>query len=468
MHIFLKFLAVLVLLVGKLDAADSARPNIVLILSDQQNSSAVGYADGFYQTPHIDELARSSLTFSNYFVAAPQCSPSRASIYTGLMPHRVGVVSNIGALHNGAKVKGLDKSAKSVADYFKQAGYVTAYVGKWHLGAEPDQRGRFDFGHFDTVFGKDEVGDEAKTKLSLDLLDKLKSLGKPFALFINYRQPHDIYHYGLFEQPDSVPESPDTKLPDSYFSDGLDRSAPPYARFMAEDGAYFLTKGDPYWQHYRDHYRQLIKGYDAEVGKILAGMKQRGLMENSILVISSDHGDMDTAHRLVYKGPFMYDQLVKSPLLVHLPGKLYPNPVLGTNDQLLSGVDILPTLLDLAGAEIPPALDGLSFRAALTGAGDGKEREFVVSEYHGKQSWENPLRMWRNKHFKLVLSYDCKLQLFDVKQDPGEVHNLAYDPSHAGAVKEITSSLINWMRASADPFLHQYGAPCGWQSLARD
>ncbi|WP_419604180.1 sulfatase [Thiolapillus sp.] len=184
--------------------SETSRPNILLVVSDQQHYQAFGAVDSFFSTPSLDALASESTLFTRAFVISPQCSPSRSSIYTGYYPHKTGVVGNTGSIDAaGRRISRLDDSFRTIGEYLKPAGYVTAYVGKWHLGDVGRHAQGYDTRVFSTVKGGDSIPDREKTRHALAFLDAMSSdpAKRPFALFLNYTAPHTIYGYGIKTPP---------------------------------------------------------------------------------------------------------------------------------------------------------------------------------------------------------------------------------------------------------------------------
>jgi len=172
------------------------------------------------------------------------------------------------------------------------------------------------------------------------------------------------------------------------------------------------------WEGYRDFYRSRNRLYDDEVARITAELKARGLYGDAVIVTTSDHGDMDTNHRLIFKGPFMYEQMVRVPLMVRLPDGMRGRR--GVYEKAgVSLADLFPTLIELAGGR-PPATDGLSLVPILTGSGRPPRREFLISQYYNKQVWTNPIRMLRSPDWKYNLYIHYGEELYDLRNDPDE------------------------------------------------
>ena len=427
------------------------KPNILLILSDQQHYQARGLEDASFKTPSLDELARQSRVFSQAFVTAPQCSPSRASIYTGLYPHKTGIPGNTGStLADGSKITGLNEGIRTAGSYFKEAGYFTGYIGKWHLGPVGNHRQDYDVGAFDTIRGGDDTTDEEKTRKALEFLAQVPG-DQPFALFLNYVGPHNIYDYGWKHPPEPLPElAKNMTLPDSYYREDFS-TKPAAQQLYMETGPVrrFLQAGEITWKSYRGYYRRRVRHFDEQLGRVLQALKARHLEQNTIVIVTSDHGDMDTQHRLVYKGPFMYEPLVRVPLLIRVP-RAYGGLPAGTDDGLTVNVDLLPTMLEFAGLQ-PQGLDGHSLVARLTGKNNAAP-DFVISQYQNKQKWNHPMRMICTQRYKYVDHLVGMDELYDLRNDPEELVNLARDTSSADLREALSQRLKKWLEQQQDPF----------------
>lgn len=427
------------------DDARPVRPNIVLISTDQQHWRAFGAADPFFDTPNIDALAKSGTVFTDAFCTTPQCSASRASLYTGLYPHRTGVIGNMGSVrHDGAVMPQLPEGIETLGSRLRGAGYHTAYFGKWHLGNADHFKGHFDISELD---GDAQAG--ATDKAAYYLEHRRQSPETPFALFVNYVNPHDIYEFtpkglsGTIEPPAApVP------LPESW-RDDLSRKPPPQLQYLREDqGRLIFNKPRVYWEKYRELYREKCRLADIEIGTVLNRLDALGLAGSTIVVLTSDHGDMDTHHGLIFKGPFLYENLVRVPLVVRVPpacGGIAP----GAAGAFAVLTDVLPTLCGFAGAD-PGAADGVSLQPFLTGAGPAPEREYVIGQYYGKQRWVNPIRMIRTRAFKYTRYIRHGEELYDLANDPDEVVNLANDPSHRDTKRALADTLDCRMRENGD------------------
>ncbi|MHC5055979.1 MAG: sulfatase family protein, partial [Planctomycetota bacterium] len=409
-------------------------PNILLIFSDQQHWQAMGFVDPFFDTPNLDALAKECVVFDRSFCTTPQCSPSRASLLTGFYPSATGVMGNVGA------AGGRPLAQPTLAVELRAAGYRTGYFGKWHLGNNEDAVAGWDRSQFKTH-------DPTAEKNAVDFLRDPKTREKPFALFVSINNPHDVYHFKRHK-----PRSDDIPLPASWEGETFDGKPPIQKQFMAEDqGRAIIGKPREEWQKYRDCYRSKTRLYDRNVGAILDELKAQGQLDNTLVIVTSDHGDMDAQHRLIFKGPFMYEHMVRVPLMIRVPKSVANAGPRRMADVDVVNVDIVPTVRDLCGLPKKPS-HGMSLAPLLTGSGEYRQRDLVVGEYYSKQRWVNPIRMIRIGDFKLNRHIRWGDELYDLRNDPHELKNLAEDPRSVDVRRDLARKLDEWIADHDDPF----------------
>ncbi len=420
------------LLLGNQHASVSKKKyNILYLCSDQQHWQAQGSVDPFFDTPHQDALSEESTVFENAFCTTPQCSPSRSSMLTGFYPHTNGMMNNERAA-GGTAIK-----LPTIGTHLQSAGYKTAIFGKWHLGNNPVANAGWDE---ETKKGPDPK----TTERGLDFLERHSDSDKPFALFLMYLDPHDIYYYKPGESDVSID---DVKLSESWKKQDFDSVPKVHREFMEHNqGEFIVDANDETWKGYRDYYRQKVKLYDDHVGRIINKLKSEGLWENTIVINTSDHGDMDTFHRLVFKGPFMYEHMIRIPMSIRIPGLKGQK-----TEHNWVNVDTVPTIMDMAGAS-PLACDGQSALPIVTGKGSVDNREYVIAQYYGKQTWVNPIRTIRTKDWKYNLYTDWGEELYHLAEDPEEITNLAQEAGWADIKRHLREQLDDWMSTHEDPF----------------
>lgn len=417
------------------------RPNVVFIITDQQQRTAMSAAGNpCLRTPAMDSVAHEGVLFTRAICATPQCSASRAAIVTGRWPHSAGVIANIGAIGS----QPLDPRLPSVGHVFRAAGYETAYFGKWHLGKNPGEHG---FEQFDTC--KRGRGDLVLAR-AVEFLNRPHS--RPFIMFASFVNPHDIYKFKTLRK--QIPLGRRKILLPASRHDDLAAKPEPQRRYRDEDqGVAARGFADDQWRNYLEVYYYLAEKVDSRIGKILDALRSLGLHRDTVVVFTSDHGDLGGAHGLPFKGPCMYRELVEVPLAIRWPGVIGAGRVI---DDLVSNADLLPTLCDLADIAPPDGMQGRSLRPALEGRPDRPRRQFVVSEYFSKQRWANPIRMLQTERWKYVRYRRWGEELYDLLNDPHELNNLAHDLPASGRVRRerdrLAAMLDEWMRRTADNF----------------
>jgi arylsulfatase A-like enzyme len=417
-------------------AAQPAKPNLLLIFSDQQHWRAMGFMDPFFDTPNLDALAKESTVFERSFCTTPQCSPSRSSLLTGFYPSATGVMGNTGALG------GNDLAQPTLAPELQAAGYYTGYFGKWHLGNEEVATNGWDQSDLKT---KDPLAE----KTAVGFLKQADTFRKPFALFVSMVNPHDIY---AFQKHKPQVDLADIPLPPSWEGETFADKPPIQEAFMRDNqGTVIVDQPRQEWQKYRDCYRTKTKLYDSHVGVILDELKRQGQWDNTIVIATSDHGDMDTCHKLIFKGPFMYEQMMRIPLMIRVPKKFANIQPRHIKEIDVVNVDIAPTIRDLCGLAERPS-HGSSLVPLMTGSTAYQPREFVIGQYYGKQKWVNPIRMIRTPEFKLNRHILFGDELYDLKNDPIELHNLAHDLNFAEVKEALVRKLDQWIVQHNDPF----------------
>ena len=466
-------------------------PNVVLIVSDQQRADTMpGARRVAVETPHLDWLAARGTVFRRAYCVTPMCSPARASLLSGLYPHTHGMVAN----HMSrpvAREMCLSPEVKLLADYLNLLGYACAYTGKWHLGTGSDRRG------FD-AFASRSLEHDVDRHEDSDTFQFLRRLGE------EWRAPTRTYNPADFDVRINVGSS---LLPLAFHESLLHaRRAAEFVHQMAADTRPFclvyscfephrpfvsprpfdrmydpasmplpetLRDGDgprllrhrPEWQlapaaqFADDELRAMWAAYcgavsyvDHLVGTILAALIETDQWDNTLLIFTSDHGEMLGAHSLLLKGAVLYEELVNVPLLIRPPGGLARAH---TTDRLVSHVDLVPTLLRWCGAGVPPALPGTDLRSLAEG-GDQPVHNGIALEYHSC-AWGDPpapLRGWRTEDWKYVETVEGAMggnhELYDLRADPLERHNRIDDPTAAGSLERMRGALHVWLRATGD------------------
>jgi arylsulfatase A-like enzyme len=428
--------------------AENRPPNILLIITDQQHANMMSCTGNKYlTTPAMDSLAQEGIRFANAYVSNPVCVPSRISMATGVMAGRLGVLNN--------RVKAnvpIEVNQNSLGKLIKSAGYDTFYGGKVHMCPELNP---LDAGY-------DEYFRDQREALPVACIEFLKrKRDRPFFAVASFINPHDIcFAYSaykgkspkgrssvehLYQQALKLPPQQLPPLPGNFRIPELEPDAIDLyskASAVTPAGTMRMVYDERQWRIYRWIYCRLTEQVDQHIGQILDALKRNGLEEETLVVFTSDHGDMDACHRLASKGRF-YDQSVRVPLLMKYKGRIIP----GVVDQRLasSGLDILPTLCGYAGVDVPESLLGKSLRPIAEGNTVADWREYVVTENHTG-------RMLRSEQFKYCVYRDggVRESLVDMRNDPGEMQNLVASPEFKTILSRHQHYLQKWVRVSND------------------
>ncbi|MEW6237897.1 MAG: sulfatase-like hydrolase/transferase [Candidatus Omnitrophota bacterium] len=401
----------------------SRRPNVLILLSDQETERI---SRSWLRLPNRRRLEARGMRFTNAFCATPQCSASRASLLTGLNPHQAGVVANV---DSGSLGKPLSPSIPCLGSVFRDQGYIMGYLGKWHLGNDENGLGAFGFPnkHDGSALRGEELANAAA--------DWIRNQEEtPWLLVVSFINPHDIYQISNHIQ---EPICDNVTLPDNFHDDLAGKPAPQRQYLEKDQGKVTLNWGKEEWLRYRSYYLNLIEKVDSHIGIILDALEAKGQSEDTVAIYSSDHGDMAGAHRLPFKGPFMYDELLNVPLTLSYPQRFAQG---GVSDSLVSLIDIVPTLCEMSGIAWPKPLPGISLCPLFSQPNQPLRKE-IYAEYYGKQKWINPINTIRTKEWKYNLYLQGGEELYALDRDPGEIKNLAADSAYAPIKKKLADSL---------------------------
>jgi len=465
------------------------RPNIVLCISDQQRADTMpGDRQAAIRTPHMDWLAESSTLFRHAYCTTPMCSPARSSILSGLYPHTTGLVANHQERDISREI-GLLPQVPVLADYLKDAGYVCGYTGKWHLGTGGDRRSFTDYCTRAGVHDVDEptqndmlqftrkIGVEIGGKLKGNDLDKstydtrtrvgtsllplafhrsardaaqanlfirqMRDRDDPFALVYSCYEPHPPFAcpapFAAMYDPDEMP------LPDNCG----DTSAYGLMRGRYDGQIMPTTEFDEadlrrMWAHYCG----AVSYVDHCLGLVLEALVDTDQFDNTLFIFTSDHGEMLGSHGMLLKGSVLFEELMRVPLLVRSPEGTSGGRV---SDQLVSHVDLVPTILSRCGVEPPGDLHGVDISELLQGS-DERAREGLAFEFHSSNWGERPtpLRGWRTDRWKYIESTEGAAELYDLEADPGETDNLVDEVGAQPVLAGMQAELREWLEGCGD------------------
>ncbi len=407
------------------------QPNFLFIVTDQLGLDAIrGHGCPDVQTPNIDRLVQRGVTFLESHSTNPVCSPARSSLFTGRMPCETGVISNTRPIH---------PSVPNTGQWLGARGYDAVYCGKWHLpGGYPTEIPGFTVlpvGH-----GQGDLCDPLVSR-SCEAYLKSRSREKPFVLVAALLQPHDICYWAIRGR-ELVPE----KLPFPHLADQLPRLPPNHkARPKAParlDRIIYNGFSDEQWRYYIYIYYRQVEMVDADIGRLMNAVEESGEADNTIIILTSDHGEGRGRHRHVQKW-YPYEEGVKVPMVVSCPGRMRQG--LRDATHLVSGLDVMATMCDYAGIKPPPNCLGRSLRPLLEGK-PTRWRAFVVSTHHLDRGWPASAgSMVRTERFKYVKYHgDPVEQLFDLRADPWETKNLYEDAKFADELKAHRKLLAQW------------------------
>jgi choline-sulfatase len=412
----------------------AARPkNIVLIITDQQHIDTLSSGGcGYVKTPAMDKLKVRGLSFRQSYTPNPVCSPARSSIFTGRCSSETGVYTN---------GKSIREDIPNIGQWFgKETDYETIYAGKWHLPADFT----LDIPGFKVLTsgipGVGYVSDTVVSRACEGYIRGRSGSSKPLLMVVNFLQPHDICEWlrintknpDRLAYPEIAGELPE--LPDNF---NFDPNEPEKVRQLRPQREPLIGKwNERQWRYYLWSYYRNIEMVDAEIGRILEAIEECGEDKDTLIVLTSDHGEGLGSHQTVRKDT-LYDESAKVPFLISWPGHISENK--NDTKHLVSGLDIMPTLCDYAGVKSPPDMRGRSLRPIL----EGKSivwHDFIVSEV-----LSNSGRMVRTERYKYIcFNNDPVAQLFDMQEDPGETKNLAADSRYADKVAEHRRLLKDW------------------------
>lgn len=438
------------------------KPNILVILADQVVPFLTGpYGDTVVRTPHMDALAAEGVRFDGAYTPSPLCAPARAAFMTGKHASSIGCFDNASVMPS---------EEPTLGHYLSRAGYDTVLTGKMHfIGPDQlhgfehrlttdvfpagvdwvptvDEHGKFPAGGHARAYTSPDPGVRTWTKfLAFDeetqfrAVEYLRERGRleasePFGMVVSFHHPHDPFHtpqeyWDLYEGADiPIPSYPDD-LEASYSA--MDR----WANEAHETDRYDVRDPDSL-RRLRRAYYALLSYVDTKIGELVATLRQSGELDNTVIVFTSDHGDMLGERGMVQKRCF-YEWSARVPLLLRFPDGAHSGSAVSAPVSL---VDLVPTLLDLAGvpADKRIPMDGASLLPLLDTDVDDR---VVFSEYHLEKVWA-PCFMVRRGRYKYIYIHGHGTQLFDLEADPGEWNDLSDQSGHAALRAELHALVL--------------------------
>ena len=483
-----------------------SKPNIVLIVSDDHSYQTIGaYNNGQTDaTPAIDKLAKEGVTFNKAFVTNSICGPSRACILTGKYSHKNGFMDNETSHYNS--------SQQQFVNLLQQGGYQTAWIGKYHLGDDPKgfdffkilvDQGRY-FNPDFIIEGKKRVREQGYvSNIIEDEAEKWlnrRDMNKPFCLVVGHKAVHrtwmpDLPELGAYEHvnfplPDTFFDDYATRVPASMQEMAIgkdmrmgydlkmfknEKDVAQDANFSRMTAAQFAAYNDFYnpirseyfkanlsgkelakwkFQRYMRDYLSTVKSMDKNIGRMLDYLEKHNLKDNTIIIYLSDQGFYMGEHGWFDKR-FMYEESLSTPLLMHLPKGLTAR---GEINEMVQNIDYAPTFLELAGAPIPADIQGVSLVPLLKGKHPKNWRKSLYYHYYEYPAEHNVRRHYgvRNERYKLIHFYNGvdAWELYDLKTDPTEMHNLYGRPGMEKVTREMKKELLRLQVQYDDSIRH--------------
>ena len=470
--------------------------NVLFLMTDEQHYRSLSSTGNPYiDTPNMDRIGSEGVRFDNATCVTPYCSPSRASTITGMYPHTHGILLNVSPGRNTQPA--LDPEAfLNTENLLHEQGYATGHRGKWHLGDKGD------FGCYES-FGYAGKSPRDYARLLRERLPAAqfadhpspgKYLSRPVEMLPVVERGYHKFHEPpkmkvayistigrSVVPPELLPETQITNqvlgLIDEHAEENFMITAswsPPHDLWVMPEPYYSLVDREkielpgktdlPEWdrrgaskrlgeimgpegiREYAAIYHGMVKYIDDQLGRVLDKLDERGLTDNTLVIFTSDHGDMVGAHGCIGKSiSSFFDDLVRIPLSMRLPGRIKPGTVV---DRPVSQIDFMPTILDYLGQTAPEGIHGRSMRPLVEGR-DVSWRDHAFCQR------ANHSRMLRTDRYKYSFGPRQRMvALYDLKKDPHEDRNLADDPAHAAKVRQMHGRLLEVMAADGDA-LHE-------------
>ncbi len=456
--------------------------HIVIIMTDTQRKDMVScYGNPDMKTPQLDRLAAGGVRFEKAYTCQPVCGPARAALFTGTWPHINNAWSNCMAL---------DANTRTVGQRAQALGLHTAYMGKWHLdggdyfgcGICPD--GWDPAYWYDMKNYLDELTPEERKRSRQEktnyaaagvtdeftfghrvanrAVDFLENHGdEDFLLVVSFDEPH-----GPFLTPKRFLDMHrDTTLPwMENMADPL-MNKPEHQRVWAGDNLKQTDRRnlDLHWQSFF----ACNSFVDYEIGRVIDAIDEYA--PDALIMYTADHGDMLQSHRLMNKGPVMYDEITNIPFIVRWPGVIPENSV---SNNLMSHIDVVSTALDAAGCKAPSkVLQGKSMVPMFLNLDEQTNEEIFIEfgryeiDHDGFGGFQ-PERCIRGDRYKLTINLLSSDELYDMQNDPGEMNNLILSPEHETVRNGLHDKLIEWMNVTRDPFRGYYWLRRPWRADA--
>jgi len=457
------------------------KPNLLFLWTDQQRADTLAcYGNTRFRVPSLNRLARECVVFDRACVTQPVCTPSRSSVLTGFWPHQNGCV------HNNIPLRA---DVKTVPELLNDSAYRTAYMGKWHLGDEifpqrgfeqwraiedgiyqgyysagRDKNARSHYHQFLISLGYKPDDPKHSNSFTRDFATKLpvehtkpsflaqeavkfilENRREPWMLYVNTLEPHTPFASVLndLHTPEECP------LPANY--PGIPNEGEPEwykqrrKQFVSERSEGADTRTGAGFQRLQRNYAGLCSLVDQAMGRILWALETSGQWENTIIVYTSDHGEMMGCHSLLTKG-VMYEEAIRVPYLMHAPFRKQ-KPMRIT--QPVSHIDTVPALMELLGRKEAAEFPGKSLVAAMEGR-RAPDDVFLQWNQEGRAGGPNARTIITPDGWKMVLHDSDVSMLFNRQKDPLEMHNVFHSKEHEPIVRKLRAKIHDWQKRTGD------------------
>ena len=427
------------------------RRSVIFILSDDHRYDFMGFhenAPEFLETPGMDRMAREGAHLANAFVTTSLCSPSRASILTGQYAHRHGVVDNQRLVPEGTRFFPQD---------LQEAGYETAFVGKWHMGGATDEP-RPGFDHWVSFRGQGSYYDptlnvngersefegytaDILTDHALNWLEEQEQKDEPFFMYLSHKSVHGPFrpaerHASTYggtgfdrDMGSSGAEPVDVEYPATMYKDAPYRETwPDWVKEQRSSwhGVDYMYHGRLDFNNFYRRYAETLRGLDDSIREVISYLEESGLDEETLVIYMGDNGFSFGEHGLIDKRQ-AFEESMRVPMLAWAPGMIESGSRI---ERMVANIDVAPTVLDAANTEMPDehVVDGQSFLPLLKGNNVGDWREAILYEYYWEWNYpQTPTQFaWRTDDWKYIFFYGVwdPNALFNLEEDPQEARNL--------------------------------------------
>lgn len=437
--------AVFVLLDTFNSQAQDTKTNVIFVFADEHRYQSMGFSEmPQLKTPTMDKMAAEGVSFRNAIANYPVCSPHRAILMTGRWPYQTGITDN------GIP---LSDAELTVGDVFADAGYATGYIGKWHLGGVRAEPFGFEWSriwsgtntHYDKAKYHPEDGDAVQPKgynatlmtdQAIDFIER-KSEG-PFFLMVSLNPPHSRFD-----------DAPPSKL--ALYPEGSLTRRPNTVVSSQRGGPFAFTDAD--YRGYHAH----VSAVDDELARLFSAIREADLWGNTVVVYSSDHGSMLGSHGVGSKRQ-PYEESIRIPFIVYGPGIIEPQP---EREELLGAIDIMPTLLGIAGLPTPASCEGRDFSPWLFGKkGPDPDHQLImhISKLNASRGNEHPAPIFRGvrtRRHTFATGVEGPMVFFDNDKDPYQLTNLVGLSSHRILSAHTHELVLHEFSKISDPFFQR-------------